>query len=187
VVSLCGSHTLAPPIHPASSCLRQLRWCWLLLASCSPNRGCCCCCCSTRDPPYKHTSGSKGWGMCHLVPRHHCWCHRGGCPSLPGCRVCFPVLSHHFCHPVLSLSFHPPSTPRAVAHEAGGRWCGCGCSPAVCYSPLYICTRNPPCEQWIAGEGQVLVVLVLLACCCGCIASARIAGSSIFQQNILVS
>jgi hypothetical protein len=37
---------------------------------------------------------------------------------------CHPCHHHHCCHSgSLTLTFHPQSTPRAVAREAGGGWC----------------------------------------------------------------
>ena len=54
---------------------------------------------------------------CPIVsPPSHLCCALPSSPCLP---CGFPALPHH---PSLS-SFHPLSTPRAVAHEAGGGWC----------------------------------------------------------------
>jgi hypothetical protein len=53
--------------------------------------------------------------------------------------------------PPCLLSFHQPTTPRAVAHGAGGGWC-CGwwplspCSCCRCHS-----TNHPPPEQLLMG------------------------------------
>jgi hypothetical protein len=53
--------------------------------------------------------------------------------------------------PQLSLLFHPPSTPQAVAHEAGGGQC------------IVVCCRlsvrqSLPCEQWLTVAGVVVDV-----------------------------
>ena len=75
-------------------------------------------------------------------------------PPLPAGLLCpspFISLSPHSRHPhcpVLSLLFCPPPTPQAVAHEAGGRQCWCGCSPL---SPTHSGTSVPVIHSVSSG------------------------------------
>jgi hypothetical protein len=64
----------------------------------------------------------------------------------------FPILS--CCLPSPS-SFHPPTTPQAVAHEAGGRWC-----VIMVSSPST--NAQPPYEQILVGMGVSWCSLSLL-------------------------
>jgi hypothetical protein len=63
---------------------------------------------------------------------------------LPFPSLCLPS-------PWLSLLFHPPSTPRAVAHEAGGGQC------VVVSHWLSVC-QSLPCEQWLTVAGVMVDV-----------------------------
>lgn len=75
-------------------------------------------------------------------------------PSLSSSHRCRPS-----CPPLPSSSLHPQSTPRAVAHEAGGGWCVVPSSSSA--GPV---TPFPPCEQVLAAAdgGAVLVAVVIV-------------------------
>jgi hypothetical protein len=111
-----------------------------------------------------------------VVLPHHC-------PMSSLFHVTAVVPCHHCCS-TLSL-FHLRSTPQALAHKAGGRWCiGSGWHPVVPLSlcrippaPLPCCalhccsTHNPPHEQLLVGleAGGVLSSVVchlfVVLCC----------------------
>ena len=113
------------------------RWCVVGSPSSS---SCICGGCGGGGPPSRPRPEGMSWGRVGMSSmRHHPGgCHRGpmamsSTPCSPCCCCC--------CHPfvwscwhvegvgcahvpmVSPLSFHPPTTPRAVACEAEGRWC----------------------------------------------------------------
>jgi hypothetical protein len=112
-----------------------------------------------------------------------CWCWCRHCWFLlvqwPWCS---PLLSWHcgcvLLSPISLLSpvlFHLSSTPRAVAHGAGGGWCVI-CQrtlslPLLTVAAAACCrcrsTRNPPHEQSLVGVGQVLLQCLSLLLCPG--------------------
>jgi hypothetical protein len=84
----------------------------------------------------------------------HCCC----CPIVvllllfPCCHVPPPLLS---CPPLSSSLFHPQSTPWAVAHEAGHRWC-------VVMCPVLVVVAYPLLSSIIV----VILSLSFHPCCC---------------------
>ena len=126
--------------------------------------------------------GGAGWlGVGH--PGHHSPVHQGPpfvvvvmphsqsqFPStLSSAPVPHPVYCHHHCHhpcpcSQLSSSFHPPSTPWAVACEAGGGWCvihhcgWCSCphhSWSVLSPQSFPSMYQPSTLQVVAHSGSV--------------------------------
>jgi hypothetical protein len=67
------------------------------------------------------------------------------------CHGHLPFPSLYFPFPQLSLLFHPPSIPRAVACEAGGGQC----IVVSCQSSI---RQSLPCEQWLTAAGVVVDV-----------------------------
>ena len=117
---------IAPCFHPTSSCswrqLGVLLWWW------SSGPPCC---------PSSLSLSKVVGGM--LSARHGGYTRAG---VLTWCPAPSPLpLSSHPALVVIivvssSSSFHPLSTPQAVAREAGARWC------SVCCSPLLPSTRK---------------------------------------------
>ena len=129
---------IAPHFHPTSSCLWQqlgvLSWWW------------------SSGPPCHPLSSSSSSSLLKVVggasSARHCGYTRAG--VLTWCPAPSPLPSSS--HPALvviiivslSSSFHPLSTPQAVACEAGGRWCSVSCSPLLprtrkcCLEPLLL-------------------------------------------------
>jgi hypothetical protein len=89
-------------------------------------------------------------------------------PSHPPCKqglAAVVVVAGSPPSPQSSSSVHPRSTPRAVAHEAEGRWCASLSVLSLrCRHLLSLSTRDPPCEQGLAtvgaGAGSLTVVFV---------------------------
>jgi hypothetical protein len=79
------------------------------------------------------------------------------------CRGHLPFPSLHLPSPQLSLLFHPPSTPWAVAREAGGGQC-------VNVSHQSSVHQSLPCKQWLTAAGVVVDVWWWVGhwwwCCC---------------------
>jgi hypothetical protein len=68
-------------------------------------------------------------------------------------------------------SFHPQSTPQAVAHEAGGGWCSSsslsGSGPFV---TVVVCsTCGPPCKQLLVAVGVGAGPSIIICCHCPCV------------------
>jgi hypothetical protein len=67
------------------------------------------------------------------------------------CHGHLPFPSLRLPSPQLSLLFHPPSTPWAVAREAGGGQCvDVSCWSSIC--------QSLPCKQWLTVAGVVVDV-----------------------------
>jgi hypothetical protein len=118
----------------------------------------------SNPPP---TSGGGGVSLLLMVPCLLC---------LPPCWVLFPLR----CCPLrlVSWSFHPCSTPRAVACEAGRAWCvvralvgvpgpWCSCSSGAGSSGVILVSgvsvQASPVVRGFPGVPVVIVVLVLLS------------------------
>ena len=70
----------------------------------------------------------------------------------------FPVAPNH-CHSPSLLSFHPWTTPWAVAHEAGGRWCAihhCHRGMVSWLGFSILKKENPSCCEQDGGEQGVV-------------------------------
>jgi hypothetical protein len=67
------------------------------------------------------------------------------------CHGHLPFSSLHLPSPWLLLLFHPPSTPQAVAREAGGGQC-------IIVSHQSSIRQSLPCEQWLTVAGVVVDV-----------------------------
>jgi hypothetical protein len=76
---------------------------------------------STRFTPQANARSGGARVLGHHHSPHHSPRHSPRYPP-PPCRCLSPPVSQRWCHPASSSPFHPPSTPRAVAREAGGRW-----------------------------------------------------------------
>jgi hypothetical protein len=121
----------------------------------------------THNPPYEQLFVGVGWVPCRsavvfrpplLTPAVNGTRHPPYEQLLVGVGVGAVVLGVCCSSPLLaSLSFHPRPTPRAVAREAGGGWCG-----VVRRRPPSLpaarrrhghSTRDPPHEQLLVGLG----------------------------------
>ena len=133
-----------------------------------------------RKQTNKHTCGPRdvdvSWAFCHPLSSRHLPvlpsspCHL---PVIPASVVSPPVAPtarcHHCCccsvivplSSSLLSSFHPQSTPRAVACEAGRGWCCSFVIVVPCSALLFSLfssssTRDPPCDQGLTAVWWVL-------------------------------